>query len=78
MASQGLIAIEPAIAIIMGANIGTCVTAILSAIGKPKAAMRVAVSHVLFKVFGVLIWFALFRNWPTWWKLFRRAVNRDK
>lgn len=58
MASQGLIAIEPAIAIIMGANIGTCVTAILSAIGKPKAAMRVAVSHVLFKVFGVLIWFA--------------------
>ncbi|WP_319480826.1 Na/Pi cotransporter family protein [uncultured Draconibacterium sp.] len=58
MASQGLLDIQPAIAIIMGANIGTCVTAILSALGKPKAAMRVAVSHVLFKVLGVLIWFA--------------------
>ncbi|WP_163325187.1 Na/Pi cotransporter family protein [Draconibacterium mangrovi] len=58
MASQGLIAIEPAIAIIMGANVGTCVTALLSALGKPKAAMRVAVSHILFKVFGVLIWYA--------------------
>lgn len=58
MASQGLIDIEPAIAIIMGANVGTCVTALLSALGKPKAAMRVAVSHILFNVLGVLIWYA--------------------
>ncbi|WP_297098303.1 Na/Pi symporter [uncultured Draconibacterium sp.] len=57
MASQGLIDIEPAIAIIMGANVGTCVTAILSALGKPKAAMRVAVSHILFNVLGVVIWY---------------------
>lgn len=56
MASQELIGIEPAIAIILGANIGTCVTAVLSALGKPKAAMRVAVSHILFNVLGVLIW----------------------
>jgi phosphate:Na+ symporter len=58
MASQGLIGLEPAIAIIMGANVGTCVTAILSAIGKPRAAMRVALSHILFKVAGVLLWYA--------------------
>ncbi|MDX8339534.1 Na/Pi cotransporter family protein [Draconibacterium sp. IB214405] len=58
MASQGLIDIEPAISIILGANIGTCVTAVLSALGKPKAAMRVAVSHILFNVLGVVIWYA--------------------
>ena len=56
MASQGLIALEPAIAIALGANIGTCVTAGLAAIGKPREAVRAAVVHTLFNVGGVLIW----------------------
>ena len=58
MASQGLIALEPAIAIALGANIGTCVTAGLSVIGKPREAVRAAVVHTLFNVVGVLIWIA--------------------
>lgn len=58
LASQGLIGVEAGIAIIFGANIGTCVTALLSALGKPRAAMRVAVSHVFFNVAGVLLWYA--------------------
>jgi phosphate:Na+ symporter len=58
MASQGLIALEPAIAIALGANIGTCVTAGLAAIGKPREAVRAAVVHTLFNVTGVLIWIA--------------------
>jgi phosphate:Na+ symporter len=58
MAMQGLIGVEAGIAIIFGANIGTCVTAVLSAIGKPRAAMRVAFSHVFFKVAGVIIWYS--------------------
>lgn len=53
MASEGLIGVSEGIAIVFGANIGTCVTAVLSALGKPRAAMRVAVSHVLFNVLGV-------------------------
>lgn len=57
LAGQQLIGVEAGIAIIMGANIGTCVTAVLSAIGKPKAAMRVAFSHVFFNVAGVVIWY---------------------
>jgi len=56
MASQGLIALEPAIAIALGANIGTCVTAGLAAIGKPREAVRAAVVHMLFNVVGVLLW----------------------
>ena len=59
MASQGLIALEPAIAIALGANIGTCVTAGLASIGKPREARRAAVVHILFNVVGVAIWIGL-------------------
>ncbi len=58
LASQGLLNIETGIAMIIGANIGTCVTAMLAAIGKPRAAVQVAVAHVLFNTIGALI-FAL-------------------
>jgi phosphate:Na+ symporter len=58
MASQGLIGLESAIAIALGANIGTCVTAGLACIGKPREAVRAAVVHTLFNVIGVLLWVA--------------------
>jgi len=56
MASEGLMSLPAGIALAFGANIGTCVTAILAAIGKPREAVRAAVAHVLFNVVGVLIW----------------------
>jgi phosphate:Na+ symporter len=56
MAAQGFITLEAGIALAFGANIGTCVTALLAAIGKPREAVRAAVVHVLFNVFGVLLW----------------------
>ncbi|MCB2101274.1 MAG: Na/Pi cotransporter family protein [Rhodobacterales bacterium] len=56
MSGQGLIALPAAIAIAFGANIGTCATAGLAAIGKPREAVRAAVVHVLFNIAGVLIW----------------------
>jgi len=55
MALQGLISLEAGIALALGANIGTCATAGLAAIGKPREAVRVAVAHVSFKVVGVLL-----------------------
>jgi len=55
LAMQGLITLEAGIALALGANIGTCVTAGLASIGKPREAVRVAASHVLFKILGVLI-----------------------
>ncbi|NCA69479.1 MAG: Na/Pi cotransporter family protein [Sphingobacteriia bacterium] len=58
MATQGFITLPVGIALAFGANIGTCVTALLAAIGKPREAVRAAVVHVLFNVFGVIIWFA--------------------
>ncbi len=59
MALQGLISLEAGIALALGANIGTCATAGLAAIGKPREAVRVAVAHVTFKIVGVLliVWF---------------------
>ena len=55
LALQGLITLEAGIALALGANIGTCATAGLAAIGKPREAVRVAVAHVTFKIVGVLL-----------------------
>ncbi len=56
LASQGFVTLEAGIALAFGANIGTCVTALLAAIGKPREAVRAALVHVLFNVLGVLVW----------------------
>lgn len=56
LASQGLITLPAGIALIFGANIGTCVTALLATIGKSREALRAALVHVLFNVIGVAIW----------------------
>lgn len=57
MASQGFITLPAGIALAFGANIGTCVTALLAAIGKPREAVRAATIHVMFNVAGVVLWF---------------------
>ena len=58
MAGSGLITLETGIAMALGANIGTCVTAGLAAIGRPVEAQRAALVHILFNVIGVLLWIA--------------------
>ncbi len=55
LAMQGLISLKAGIALSFGANIGTCVTALLAAIGRPREALRVSIVHVLFNVVGVVI-----------------------
>ena len=56
MAGQGLVSLPAGIALLLGANIGTTITAMLASIGRPREALRSAVAHVLFKVVGVIIW----------------------
>lgn len=56
LASQGFISLEAGIALVFGANIGTCVTAMLASIGKPREAVRAGVVHVVFNIAGVLLW----------------------
>jgi phosphate:Na+ symporter len=49
-----------AIPLVMGANIGTCMTAILSSIGVNRDAKRVTVIHVAIKLIGTVIWLIVF------------------
>ena len=49
-----------AIPIIMGQNIGTCVTALLSSIGVNKNAKRVAVVHISFNIIGTILCLSVF------------------
>jgi phosphate:Na+ symporter len=56
LGSQGLVTLEAGIALLLGANIGTTVTALLASIGRPREALRASVIHLVFKVLGVLIW----------------------
>ena len=56
LAGQGIISLEAGLALVIGANIGTSVTALLAAAGKPRPAVRAAVAHTLFNVVGAMIW----------------------
>ena len=56
----GAITYNMAIPIIMGQNIGTCVTAMISAVGANKNGKRAAIVHLYFNVIGVVVVLALF------------------
>lgn len=69
LATQGFITLPAGIALAFGANIGTCVTALLASIGKSREAVRAATIHVLFNVLGVLVWLPLIdqlAHFVTW------------
>jgi phosphate:Na+ symporter len=55
LASSGSITLEAGIPLIFGANIGTCITALLAGLKATRDAKRVAIGHVLFNVIGVLV-----------------------
>ena len=59
LATSGLMPLPAAIYIILGANIGTCATAFFASLHSPVEARRVAWAHLLFKVFGVLLFLPL-------------------
>jgi phosphate:Na+ symporter len=58
---QGLLSLPAGLALIIGANLGTCITVVLASLGSPVTAKRTALTHVLFNLAGVLL-FAIFRQ----------------
>ena len=56
----GAVSYSAAIPIIMGQNIGTCVTAMLSSFGANKNAKRASIVHLMFNVVGTIIWLTVF------------------
>ena len=60
LSSTGSVSYAAAIPIIMGQNIGTCVTAMLSSVGTTKNAKRAAVVHLMFNIIGTAVCLVLF------------------
>ena len=60
LADTGQVSYGAAIPIIMGQNIGTCVTAMLSSVGANKNAKRAALVHLSFNVIGTAVWLTVF------------------
>ena len=60
LSSTGVITYGSAIPIIMGQNIGTCVTALISSVGANKNARRAAMVHLYFNIIGVTLFLAVF------------------
>ncbi len=56
----GAITLGNAVPIILGQNIGTCVTALISSVGANKNAKRVAIVHLYFNIIGVVVFLLLF------------------
>lgn len=77
LAVQGLIPIDFAVYILLGQNIGTCVTALLSSAGSKTNSKRTAVMHLLFNVFGSVIFLLItaFTPYTEWLGLISDNVS---
>ncbi len=60
LSATGAVSYAAAIPIIMGQNIGTCVTAMLSSVGTTKNARRAAVVHLMFNIIGTVVCLLIF------------------
>ena len=60
LAVTGQVSFGAAIPIIMGQNIGTCITALLSSMGATKNAKRASFVHLAFNVIGTIIWLVVY------------------
>ncbi len=60
LSATGQVSYGAAVPIIMGQNIGTCVTALLSSFGTNRNAKRAAIIHLSFNVIGTIIWLTVF------------------
>lgn len=60
LCATGAVTYSTALPIIMGQNIGTCVTALLSSVGTSKNARRAAIIHLYFNIIGTIVFMILF------------------
>jgi phosphate:Na+ symporter len=58
----GLVPLTGAVAIILGSNIGTCITAYLASLGGSKTGKLVAYAHILLNLFGVILFLPLIKT----------------
>lgn len=62
LAGTGVLPIEAAFPVLLGTNVGTCVTALISSVSANRTAKRAAVMHLLFNVIGTVIFIIFFSH----------------
>lgn len=77
VALAGALKFETAVFIILGSNIGTCVTAMLSSVGTSTNAKRTAMIHLLFNLFGCIICVAPLWIWGEEFSRFMVLISGD-
>ncbi|MBQ9485272.1 MAG: Na/Pi cotransporter family protein, partial [Clostridia bacterium] len=75
IAIGGALKLQTAVFIILGSNIGTCVTALLSSVGTSISARRTAVIHLLFNLFGCVICIAPLWIWGEEFGSFMQTIS---
>jgi len=75
IAIGGALKLQTAVFIILGSNIGTCVTAIISSVGTSTSAKRTAIIHLLFNLFGCLICIAPLWIWGKEFGEFMQTIS---
>jgi len=81
LAQQGLLSLDAGIPLLLGANIGTCVTAGLASLGASREAKRVALAHVIFNTAGAILflfWIPYFADIVRWASPVSDAVGIEK
>lgn len=78
MYSSASIPLKGAIAIMLGANIGTTITAFIASLGSSKAARKVAIANILIKVFGVIVFMCLWIPYKQLIYVVNDAIFGDK
>lgn len=77
LASQGLVTLEAALPILLGSNIGTCITAVLASFGANLAGKRAAIAHVMFNVLGSVIFLTILEQYEFVVRLFGGTIERQ-
>lgn len=62
---QGILSLPAGLALIVGANLGTCITAVLASLGSSVTARRASMSHVLFNLTGIIMFIILRRPFTS-------------
>jgi len=66
LAGQGSLTLEAGLALVLGANVGTCFTALLATLGKSRLALQAALVHVVFNLAGALLWLPFLQLLGRW------------
>ncbi len=77
LSQEGWVSLPTVMAIIFGANIGTCFTAIVASLTSSRAAQRVALFHIILNVFGVMLFYPFLNPLSNLLQLFSSSPARQ-